>query len=156
RAGIADALFRMTAACEQPLRLKWESLDVSEQVELVELARACDSPSGLRLGDLPSRKRTRFEVLASKAAGHDSNYFEQRREEERLRAGFAELLRQTKLPPRRVRYEEAGSVRLPQSVFAGLDNGGKNPVYTLPTLGLLVLLLGSFENAKAVTPRGYV
>src|SRR5436190_14016554 len=90
RAGITNAIYRLTAGFETPLRLDWDRLSEAEQRDLLDLAREADTPDGLRLASLAPRKLRRLEKLAEKAAGQPGA-FDQVREEAKTAAAWEEI-----------------------------------------------------------------
>lgn len=148
-ANVANALFRHTAGLDQPLRVRRENLDLREQRELVDLAVECDGPTGLRLTDLPSRKLKRFERLAAKGAGMSEDHFDQLREQEKHRAEFADIGRQIRMPPRRIKLAEPGSIELPKQWCWDFV---RDRVLWPSHLGLLCYLLATFENGGPPIP----
>jgi hypothetical protein len=144
RRGVTNAIYRLLR-----LRVRWDNLDVADQRALVDLAREADGEHGIQLATLPAKKRKRFEQLSAKAAGLPADHFEQRRKDAQLRAAMAEIGRQAKTPPRRVRLEQEGSIVLRKEwVFDFVARGVLWPTH----VALLVYVMAIFENGAVPKP----
>jgi hypothetical protein len=136
------------------LRLDVDRLDEAEQHELVELQRTTFvQGGGVNLNQLSPGERRKLEALIEKAADRPG-HFENVRTEAEMKEKFAVLAERSHRPPRRPRYEEEGSIRIPQQVFQHLDR--PDPAFLIGELGLLAFLQLQLENGKALVPGGRI
>jgi hypothetical protein len=102
---------------------------------------------------LTDTEQARYERLAGKAAG-DERIFEHRRRKKEVQKKMAAIKEQQRVDalPKRPRWEEQGSVTLPRYVFEWLENSHDG--WTVADIGMLVTLLGMFENRSTAIIRG--
>lgn len=153
---IRDTVARMTAAADGGcLRLDVTRLSDDERERLLELSKKAEEGGGFLLDRLGARDRKRWEQLVERGSNR-VGFFQQERDRSELQAGMAEVGRKLRLPPKRVRYEAQGSVRIPRRLFQHFDRNGKNPKVQIPTAGILMLVVTSLENGAALAPNSRI
>jgi hypothetical protein len=144
-AAVKSIVARGTAGMpDGALRLDAARLSDDDRDELIGLARQGWVDGTFQIGRLGA-KAARFEHLVENAAGKPGLFIADRKADND-RAEFARIGREARRPRPRVRYEEEGSICIPQNVWRDLSRVG--PAYTISTLGVLCLVLFALENGE--------
>lgn len=150
---VRDVVARMTAGHDGgSLRIDFAKLNENERDKLLSLTNEMTEGPGTSIERLGKRDRSAWEKLVEKACGREG-CFAKLREQATFRAEMAKIEQSVRKPPRRVRYEQEGSIRLPRKLFEQFDRKGKNPAVAVPTAGMLVLVLACLENGVALSPN---
>ncbi len=151
----ADVIARGTAAFpDGSLRVDWKRLDDPEAGELVALVERCASGIGFDTSKLAKKAAARFERLLETACARDEGWFEQQRQDTKLRRDVDALIVKSRLPPRRPRYEELGAIVLPKLwTFTWFEG---EPILFLQHIALLVAVLAQLENGRSLAPQSRI